>query len=57
MDQQQAVTEAAAAVIAHGGPDQLTDPHVPLEAMGRALDAGASHDDIAAEMQHQREGA
>jgi hypothetical protein len=55
MDQQQAVQEAARAVIEHGGPDCLTDPHIPLEAMGRALDAGATHDDIAAEMRRQRQ--
>lgn len=54
MDQQQAVTEAAAAVIAHGGPDQLTDPHIPLEAMGRAYDLGAQPEDIHAEMRRQR---
>ena len=54
MDQQQAVAEAARAAIEHGGPECRTDPHIPLEAMGRALDAGATHDDIAAEMQRQR---
>ncbi|MDX3162420.1 hypothetical protein PV516_01215 [Streptomyces scabiei] len=54
MDKTQAVQEAARAVIDHGGPDCLTDPHIPLAAMGAALDAGATHDDIAAEMQRQR---
>ncbi|MBD9723471.1 hypothetical protein PV755_45290 [Streptomyces caniscabiei] len=54
MDKQQAVQEAAQAVIAHGGPDCLTDPRIPLNAMGAALDAGATHGDIAAEMQRQR---
>jgi hypothetical protein len=54
VDRQQAVQEAARAVIEHGGPHCLTDPHIPLNAMGAALDAGATHDDIAAEMQRQR---
>lgn len=54
MDTQQAVQDAARAVIEHGGPECLTDPHIPLEAMGQALDAGATHDDIAAEIQRQR---
>ncbi|MBD9721949.1 hypothetical protein PV755_09420 [Streptomyces caniscabiei] len=54
MDKQQAVQEAARAVIDHGGPDCLTDPHIPLNAMGAALTAGATHDDIAAEMKRQR---
>ncbi|MGK5497556.1 hypothetical protein [Streptomyces sp. URMC 125] len=55
MSRQQAVEEAACAVITHGGPECRTDPHIPVEAMGRALDAGATHDDIAAEMRRQRE--
>jgi uncharacterized protein (DUF433 family) len=54
MEQQTAVEAAARAVIEHGGPDCLTDPHIPVEAMGHALDAGATHDDIAAEMRRQR---
>ncbi|MGW5130372.1 hypothetical protein [Streptomyces sp. NPDC004135] len=54
MDRQTAIEEAAREVLAHGGPDCLTDPHVPLVAMSRALDAGATHDDIAAEMDRQR---
>jgi hypothetical protein len=54
MDKQQAVQEAAREVLAHGGPDCLTDPHIPLNAMGAALDAGATHEDIATEMRRQR---
>lgn len=54
MDQQQLVEEAARELLVHGGPSCRTDPHVPLDAMGRALDAGATHDDIAAEMRRQR---
>ena len=54
MHQQQAVEEAAREVLSHGGPECLTDPHIPLAAMGRALAAGATHDDIAAEMERQR---
>lgn len=49
-----AIAEAAAAVIEHGGPDSLTDPHVAVEAMGRALDLGATHRDIAEEIHRQR---
>ena len=55
MDRQHAIEEAAREVLAHGGPACLTDPHTTLDAMGRALDAGASHDDIAAEMRRQRD--
>lgn len=54
MDKQTAIEEAAREVLAHGGPDCLTDPHRATEAMGRALDAGTTHDDIAAEIRHQR---
>ncbi|MFE4691246.1 hypothetical protein ACFRH6_14450 [Streptomyces sp. NPDC056749] len=54
MDRQTAVEAAAREVLAHGGPDALTDPHAALDAMGRALDAGAMHEDIAAEMRRQR---
>ncbi|MFE9018120.1 hypothetical protein ACFYNL_06030 [Streptomyces sp. NPDC007808] len=54
MDQQKAIEEAAREVLAHGGPDCRTDPHIATEAMGRALDAGATHDCIAAEMRRQR---
>lgn len=51
---QDAVQEAAAAVIAHGGPAALTSPHDTLAAMGRAYDTGATGDDITAEMRRQR---
>ncbi|MHB9857637.1 hypothetical protein [Streptomyces sp. YIM S03343] len=54
MDKQTAVEKAAAELIAHGGPACRTDPHIPLDAMGVALDAGATHDEIAAEMRRQR---
>jgi len=54
MDRRQAVKEAAREVLAHGGPAALTDPSLPMEAMRRALEAGATHDDIAAEMRRQR---
>ncbi|MGW2261434.1 hypothetical protein ACWCXE_27070 [Streptomyces sp. NPDC001780] len=55
MDKDQAVREAARAVIEHGGPECRTDPHEPLEAMGRAYDAGATDADIRAEMARQRQ--
>jgi hypothetical protein len=51
---QDAVAEAARAVIEHGGPEWRTDPHIALEAMGRAYDLGATGDDIADEMRRQR---
>ena len=51
---QQAVENAAREVIAHGGPAALTDPHQALDAMGTALNLGATHQDIADEMKHQR---
>lgn len=54
MDKQTAIETAAREVIAHGGPDALTDPHIATEAMGRALALGATHDDIRAEMARQR---
>lgn len=54
MDKQKAIEEAAREVLAHGGPDCLTDPRQVADAMGRALDAGATQDDIAAEMRRQR---
>ncbi|MGW1744554.1 hypothetical protein ACWCRD_02830 [Streptomyces sp. NPDC002092] len=54
MDKQQAVQEAAREVIAHGGPDCLTDPRQVMRAVGRALDAGATNEDIKAEMRRQR---
>ncbi|MGW2260289.1 hypothetical protein ACWCXE_21105 [Streptomyces sp. NPDC001780] len=55
MDKQQAVREAAAAVLEHGGPVCRTDPHVALDAMGRAYDAGATDADIRTEMARQRQ--
>jgi len=51
---QTAIENAAREVIAHGGPAALTDPHQTLNAMGAALDAGATHQDIADEMKRQR---
>jgi hypothetical protein len=54
MDKQTAVEEAAREVLAHGGPDCLTDPRQVTDSMGRALDAGATLDDVAAEMRRQR---
>ncbi|MEU6614466.1 hypothetical protein [Streptomyces parvus] len=54
MDRQQAVQETARAVLAHGGPAARTDPQIPTTAMGRALNLGATHADIAAEMRRQR---
>ncbi|MFJ2675109.1 hypothetical protein [Streptomyces sp. NPDC087525] len=55
MDKHEAVREAAAAVLEHGGPECRTDPHDPLDAMGRAYDAGATSDDIHTEMARQRQ--
>ncbi|MEW5529438.1 hypothetical protein [Streptomyces virginiae] len=46
MTRDQAVEEAAREVIAYGGPEALTDPHIALRAIGRALDLGATHRDI-----------
>lgn len=54
MDRQQAVQEAAREVLAHGGPDCLTNPREVMRAVGRALDAGATNEDIKAEMRRQR---
>ncbi|MFJ8852343.1 hypothetical protein [Streptomyces sp. NPDC102437] len=54
MDKQIAIGTAAREVLAHGGPDALTDPHIATEAMGHALDLGATHEDIAAEINRQR---
>lgn len=51
---QEAIENAAREVIAHGGPAALTDPHLAVNAMGTALDLGATHEDIAAEMRRQR---
>ncbi|MCZ1006351.1 hypothetical protein [Streptomyces lydicus] len=57
MDRQQAIEAAARAVIEHGGPECRTDPKGVLDAMNAALDLGASHGDIEAEMKRQREQA
>jgi hypothetical protein len=54
MDRKTAVERAAAEVLAHGGPDALTDPHQVCDAIGVALDAGATHEDIVDEMHRQR---
>lgn len=54
MDKQQAITEAARAVLEHGGPACLTDPRIPMTAMGRAYDLGATETDITDEMKRQR---
>lgn len=54
MNKDQAIEQAARDVLAHGGPDCLTDPHIATTSMSRALDLGASHGDIAAEMKRQR---
>lgn len=54
MDRQQAIEAAARAVIEHGGPECRTDPHIACDAMKTALDLGATHDDIEAEMKRQR---
>ncbi|MFD7980215.1 hypothetical protein [Streptomyces sp. NPDC059071] len=51
---QEAVENAAREVLAHGGPAALTDPQLAVNAMGAALDAGATHRDIADAMQRQR---
>lgn len=49
-----AIEETARAVLEHGGPDSLTDPHIAMEAMRRALALGATHGDIADEINRQR---
>ncbi|MFC8862668.1 hypothetical protein [[Kitasatospora] papulosa] len=54
MNLQQAVEDAARATIAHGGPEARTDPDEVLAAIETALNSGATHDDIAAEMLRQR---
>ena len=51
---QQAVENAAREVIAYSGPSAITDAHQVVDAMGAALDAGATHQDIADEMRRQR---
>lgn len=54
MDKQQAIAEAARTAIEHGGPDCLTDPRIPLAALGQALDLGATHRDIETAMKQLR---
>ncbi|WP_225840296.1 hypothetical protein [Streptomyces sp. NK08204] len=54
MDKQTAIEEAAREVLAHGGPDCLTDPKQVTRAMVRAHDLGATEEDITAEMRRQR---
>jgi hypothetical protein len=54
MTKTEAIANAAREILAHGGPDCLTDPHIGVAAMSQALDLGATHDDIAAEMRRQR---
>ncbi|MFI6700300.1 hypothetical protein ACIBJC_15205 [Streptomyces sp. NPDC050509] len=55
MDKTGAVREAAKAVLEHGGPEHRTDPLIPTRAIGAALNLGATHDDIRAEMARQRQ--
>lgn len=52
---QQAIRVAAQAVIDHAGPECRTDPHIAMDLMGEAIDLGATHADIAAEMRRIRE--
>lgn len=54
MTKQEAIEAAAKAVIEHGGPLQLTDPHIATGAMGTALSLGATHEDIRQAMRRQR---
>ena len=54
MTKQQAIEEAARTTLEHGGPDCLTDPRIPMEALGRALELGSTHRDIELEMKRQR---
>ncbi|MGA4954078.1 hypothetical protein [Streptomyces lydicamycinicus] len=53
-DLQQAIEEAAAAVLAHGGPECRTDPKIATRAMEQAFDLGATEADIRAAMRRQR---
>ncbi|MFF2650589.1 hypothetical protein [Streptomyces sp. NPDC058045] len=57
MDKQEAIEAAARELLAHGGPDCLTDPRQVRDAMRLAADAGATHDEITAEMRRQRGAA
>lgn len=54
MDKQTAIEQAAREVLAHGGPDCLTDPRQVTAAMERAFDLGATETDITTEMRRQR---
>ena len=55
MDKTTAVQHAARELLAHGGPAHHTNPHIAMNAMRATLDAGATSDDIAAEMRRQRD--
>ena len=55
MDKQQAVEAAARGAIAHSDPNVATDPDQVLNAIEAARAAGATTDDIAAEMLRQRD--
>lgn len=55
MNKQEAIREAAEAVVAHGGPDCLTDPRAVLGLMHAAYDAGATPDEIGAEIRRIRD--
>ena len=54
MDRDTAVREAAEAVLKHGGPECRTDPHGVLDALLDAYEAGATTNDVRAEMARQR---
>jgi hypothetical protein len=49
-----AIQQAAAAVLGHAGPECRADPHIPMTAMGRALDLGATSQEIQDEIARQR---
>ncbi|PNG97017.1 hypothetical protein [Streptomyces malaysiensis] len=51
---EEAVREAAIAVLEHGGPACLTDPKAVMRTLGRAYDLGATQDDVIAEMKRVR---
>ncbi|BFP50153.1 hypothetical protein KCMC57_65210 (plasmid) [Kitasatospora sp. CMC57] len=57
MTKDEAIREAAAATLAHGGPLTLTDPHISLNLVGEAIELGATHKDIENEMKRQRNAA
>ncbi|WP_262703818.1 MULTISPECIES: hypothetical protein [Streptomyces] len=50
---EEAVCEAAIAVLEHGGPACLTDPKTVMQTLERAYDLGATQDDVIAEMRRQ----